>query len=1180
MNNDQTHFSKGNISVADNNPETLRILTTLLTKHGYNVRPVPKSTPALLIPWMSPDLILLDINLPGMNGYEVCKHLKADKKTCDIPVIFISDSDDALNKTRAFSAGGADYITRPFHDQEVLARIKTHMVLRNTQKNLEQKNIQLQQETMGRKQAEEALRQSNEIFRFLAENANDVLWIMDINGNFTYVSPSVKHLRGYTPEEVMKQPLEERMTPESFKKTREIMTKYLDGEYVKEKHELEVVRKDNSTVWTEVVISMIQDNNGKSVGFFGVTRDIGERKQAEENLRYSEERLSIHIQQTPMAYIEWNTNLEVLDWNPSAERIFGYTKKEAMNRHAYDLIVPESALPHVSDVRRDLIEQTGGKCSINDNITKDGRIIICQWYNTSLANKEGQLIGIASLAQDITETIQMTEALRESEERYRTLIETIPHGIHECDASGITTFANTEYMKITGYQESEIIGKPIWELIAGTDAEKKELEKSLQYLVKKQPEITTYVTQNKTRNGDLIDIDVDWNYKRDKSGNITGFISIVTDTTERRKAEAALRESEELFRAVFRNAGIGISLADMDKRIVQTNPAIRRMLGYTGEELARMTFTELTHPDDREINSVLRREILEGKKDICQVEKRYFRKDKELVWANVTVSLLRNAKGKPEYTLGIIEDITERRKILKELEDARKQAEAASHAKSEFLANMSHEIRTPMNAILGFSEILMNKAEQSEQKNYLASIHSSGKSLLALINDILDLSKIEAGRLEIQPEPVNVRNLLHEVKMVFLHKLHEKGIELKTDISRTIPAGLLMDEVRIRQILINLVGNAIKFTSVGYIKVSVYCSNDTVEKNRISPTFEVKDTGIGIYKDQHELIFENFRQQNGQKTRKYGGTGLGLAITKRLAEMMNGTIIVESEVGRGSIFRVVLSDVEIVRVSDTVRKLSEPVDINIEFEPAVILVVDDFHYNREIIKGFLDNTPFSIFEAEDGEQALDMLGIEDDENPGFFLNSHFPIPKPDIILMDLKMPGKDGYEVTEIIKNNDELKHIPVIAVTASAMKETEEALKVLCDGYVTKPFGRAELISELKRHLPYTAVEAESGEEKAATFRDAIFSGSTGLLPELIQTLDDEFIPEWEDIRDSLIFDEVRDFAEQVNELGVKYACGLVTGWSEAVIRQIQDIDMDRLPGTFGKFPEIIKELREIAGA
>jgi len=244
---------------------------------------------------------------------------------------------------------------------------------------------------------------------------------------------------------------------------------------------------------------------------------------------------------------------------------------------------------------------------------------------------------------------------------------------------------------------------------------------------------------------------------------------------------------------------------------------------------------------------------------------------------------------------------------------------------------------------------------------------------------------------------------------------------------------------------------------------------------------EVKDTGVGIPEDQQELIFENFRQQDGQATRKYGGTGLGLAITKRLVELMNGEISVESEVGRGSLFRVVFSETEVAEDYDITENFPESAEIHIRFEPAMILLVDDVHYNRELVKGYLEETPFSIIEAENGDEALALLGIREDENlPHSSLLTPYA-SLPDLILMDLRMPGKSGYEVTDIIKNDDRLKQIPVIAVTASAMKETEEKVKLLCDGYVRKPFGKTELISELKKHLPHTPEKAEPAAEDEA---------------------------------------------------------------------------------------------------
>ncbi len=337
-------------------------------------------------------------------------------------------------------------------------------------------------------------------------------------------------------------------------------------------------------------------------------------------------------------------------------------------------------------------------------------------------------------------------------------------------------------------------------------------------------------------------------------------------------------------------------------------------------------------------------------------------------------------RAKEELEIRVKERTAELLEANKALQTAKEAAEVANRTKSEFLANMSHEIRTPMNAILGFSELLLNKIADTQHKDYLKSIYASGEILLGLINDILDLSKIEAGRLEIQPSPVNIKDLLYEIKHIFIKKSQEKGIEFNLSLGENIPERFILDELQIRQVLINLIENAIKFTPEGFVNVFVSANNNNIETNRTNLILEVEDSGIGIPDYQHEQIFESFRQQDGQKTRKYGGTGLGLAITKRLVEMMNGRISVRSEVGKGAKFRVYIIGVEIVNVLNIARDSSKSKsDEFVEFEPATILLVDDVHSNRELIKGYLENTVFSIIESEDGEKALHLLGKKKSE---------------------------------------------------------------------------------------------------------------------------------------------------------------------------------------------------------
>ncbi len=630
-----------------------------------------------------------------------------------------------------------------------------------------------------------------------------------------------------------------------------------------------------------------------------------------------------------------------------------------------------------------------------------------------------------------------------------------------------------------------------------------------------------------------------------------------------------LRAAGKKYRGIFENAVEGIFQILPDGLIVNANPAMARIMGYDSvEELlsSNLRITEHTYVNPRErkkLQCLIYKEL-----QVLGFETQIYQKDGTPIWVSISARSVKDVYGNVHYFEGSVNDITEHIEREK-AERERKAADAANKAKSEFLANMSHEIRTPMNAILGFSEILLKKANDHQQKSYLASILSSGRALLSLINDILDLSKIEAGKLDIQPEPEDIKMILKEIEPVFLQKFHEKEVAFKLEISDNMPTGLLLDEIRIRQVLTNLIGNAIKFTSQGYVKVSVYCTaktsetfDDSEHPDKTDVIIEVEDSGIGIPKDQQGVIFESFRQQDGQKTRKFGGTGLGLAITQRLVDMMSGTISVQSEVDKGTRFRIVLSDVGVVKRSHVTEKSKEHDEIIVEFEPATIMLVDDIDYNREIVKGYLEHTDFTITEADNGDFALKLLETQ----------------KPDLILMDLRMPGKSGYEVTELIKKDGTLKDLPVIALTASAMKDNEERINILFDGYLRKPVSEDQLLSELKRFLAHKAeVKQNLNMENSQESEQAVPEETKAHLPEKIKKLETSFMPRWKELSDILIMDDIEIFAGELKDIALEYKIGFLTEYSEMLCNQAQTYDVDVVEKIVAEFPLIIDKIKKI---
>ncbi len=531
------------------------------------------------------------------------------------------------------------------------------------------------------------------------------------------------------------------------------------------------------------------------------------------------------------------------------------------------------------------------------------------------------------------------------------------------------------------------------------------------------------------------------------------FLTLCEDITENKRAEEALKRSERRFRSLIENAMDIITILRPDGTVVYDSPAVGRVLGYSPQEMTGHSVFEHLHPDDRQSARLALSEVIAGKREGMLTPYRLRHKDgtwRILESTGQNLTSIPGIEGIVVNSRDVTEHYAAQERITaanRELERALALAREATELKSRFLANMSHEIRTPMNGIIGMSDLLQDAALDSEQQEISAAIRSSAGSLLTIINDILDISKIEAGKLAVENVPFRIGDAVRDVATLFAPSAGEKHLDFEAVIAEDVPDMLTGDPVRFRQVLVNLVGNAVKFTDHGSVRLKVTSTADPSGLVRVTST--VYDSGIGISREQMAHLFESFRQGDNSTTRRFGGSGLGLCISRELALMMNGDITVESALGSGATFRfTALLGRAAASEALPPREVTSSADA-IAVIPARVLVAEDNDINARLTTRILEKAGHSISLARDGEQAVRAFGQGD----------------WDVVLMDVQMPVMDGVEAARRIRQLPDGKSTPIIALTANAMAgDRERYLAAGMNDYLSKPLDALRMLEKIQQ--------------------------------------------------------------------------------------------------------------------
>ncbi|GAB2988620.1 hypothetical protein GCM10027284_01470 [Cyclobacterium sediminis] len=862
------------------------------------------------------------------------------------------------------------------------------------------------------------LRSFNQKTGTILKNIGDVVFLLDEDQVFReYFTANEEHLK-FPPKVFLNKKISEvGFRPDLVKLFQKLFTQALQtGEKQKHEYNLEI---NGKTEWFEVTFEkmLLTDND-----ILCIVNNISRQKSEEIETEQTIKEYQDFFENTQGLMIKHDLDGGILHINNSGIRILEYTKEELLKINMFDLVVNKDIFSeYLQKIKSDKAYNGTGRL-----ISKSGKTITFQINNVMFEPLYGAPFVLCN-GMDTSGYLEAHEELEAAaisinKERtlLRTIIDNIPINIYTKNTNFEKTLINQKELEYIGLSnEKEVLGKKDEELFKKETAKASRIEDEL--VIKDGKSIINKEVVLEQKNGTKRFCLISKLPLKTETGEITGMVGITNDISERKKAEMALLENGKRLNAIITSTNTGTWEWNMSTNQILVNQRFWEIIGYGIDEqtiLFQEDWNNLCHPEDMALKKEGLAKHFNKETEVYECEIRIKHKDGHWVWVlEIGRVFSWDQEEKPLLMYGTFQDISARKEFDSQLKAAKESAENANRAKSDFLANMSHEIRTPLNGVIGFSDLLMKTPLTETQLQYMKTVYHSAHSLLDLINDILDFSKIEAGKMELSIDKVDIFELGTQVADIINYQAHSKGLELILNLSPHLPRFVYGDDIRIRQVLVNLLTNAIKFTHKGEVELKVETLENDPNNETIKFRFSVKDTGIGISYDKQLKIFDAFSQEDASTTRKFGGTGLGLTISNKLLGLMGSKLELKSEPNQGSLFYF---DLHLKSEEGEKEKWSENHGLN------KVLVVDDNQTNLYLVKEILEVKNIQCLEATNGLEGLQVLEKE------------WPL---DLVLMDLRMPFLNGIETIEKIRSlsNQNIAKVPVVLLSSSNDNELDK---------------------------------------------------------------------------------------------------------------------------------------------